>query len=337
LNCVGDKATFGRLAQATQFIINHGQSVIFLVVFLEQAGLPLPALPFLLSAGALAATGKFNPLLGIGVTVLACEVANTLWFYLGRYRGTQVLGLLCRLSLEPDSCVRRTQNAFTRYGLSGLLISKFVPGWNTVASPLAAMAGVPIERFLFVNGAGSLLYGACFIATGYFFSNQIELILAAIAQIGGSALSLLAGLVLLYAAYKYWQRQRLLSELRTAKITVTELHQKLADGENPFILDLRSMAELKLDSLVIQGAVHVEMDKIEDWSRTMAHDRDIIVYCSCPNEVSSARLALLLKRKGFTRIRPLLGGIDAWRSQNYPTEQYVAADKFHQSSQRRTG
>jgi membrane protein DedA with SNARE-associated domain/rhodanese-related sulfurtransferase len=313
------------VTQTTQFLVSHGQLVIFLVVFLEQAGLPLPALPFLLSAGALSATGKFNPFLGMGFTVLACVVANTLWFYLGRYRGIQVLGLLCRISLEPDSCVRRTQNVFNRYGLRGLLIAKFVPGWNTVAPPLAAMAGISINRFLFVDAVGSVLYGACFIIIGYFFSNQIEQIVAAIGHIGGSALTLMAGLVILYVAYKYWQRQRLLNELRMARITVAELRQKLDDGEKPLILDLRSGAELNLDSSVIRGAVRVEMSKIDDWSQTMAHDRDIIVYCSCPNEVTSARFTLLLKRKGFTHIRPLLGGIDAWRKQKYPTEKYVAA------------
>ena len=312
------------MTQTTQFLVSHGQLVIFMVVFLEQAGLPLPALPFLLSAGALSATGKFNPFLGIGVTVLACVLANTLWFYLGRYRGTQVLGLLCRLSLEPDSCVRRAQNVFTRYGLRGLLISKFVTGLNTVAAPLAGMGGIPISRFLFVDAVGSLLFGACFIVIGFFFSNQIEQIFAAITHIGGSALSLMIGLTILYIAYKYWQRQRLLNELRMARITVAELRQKLDDGENPIILDLRSGAELKLDPSVIRGALHVEMDKIENWSQKMAHDRDIVVYCSCPNEISSARFALLLKRKGFTRIRPLLGGIDAWRKQKYPTEQYVS-------------
>jgi membrane protein DedA with SNARE-associated domain/rhodanese-related sulfurtransferase len=311
------------MPQTTQFLVSHGQLFIFLVVFLEQAGLPLPALPFLLSAGALAAIGKFNPFLGIGFTVLACVVANTLWFYLGRYRGAQVLGFLCRLSLEPDSCVRRTQNVFTRHGLRGILIAKFVPGLNTVAPPLAAMTGIPFGRFLFLDALGSLLYGACFIAIGYFFSGQIEQIVAAITHIGGSALNLMIGLIILYIAYKYWQRRRLLSELRMAKITVDELRQKLDAGENLVIIDLRSDVELKLDPSIIRGAMHVEMSKIEDWSRKLPHDENIVVYCACPNEVSSARFAMLLKRKGFTRIRPLLGGIDAWRKQHYPIEQYV--------------
>ena len=272
--------------------------MILVVVFLEQVGLPLPALPWLLAAGALSATGKFNPFLGIGVTVLACVVADTIWFYLGRYRGTQVLGLLCRLSLEPDSCVRRTQNVFTKYGLRGLLVAKFVPGLSTVAPPLAAMTGIPVSRFLFVDAVGSLLYGACFIVIGYFFSSQIGQIGVAITQVGGNALSLMVGLTLLYIAYKYWQRQRLLSELRLARITVAELRQKLDDGENPVILDLRSGAELKLDPSVISGAVHVEMDKMEHYSQHMPRDRDIIVYCACPNEVASA-FRPVTQTKGF--------------------------------------
>jgi membrane protein DedA with SNARE-associated domain len=261
------------VTQTTQFLVGHGQLVIFLVVFLEQAGLPLPALPFLLSAGALSATGKFNPLAGAGVTVLACVVANTLWFYLGRYRGTQVLGFLCRFSLEPDSCVRRTQNVFTRYGLRGLLISKFVPGWNTVAPPLAAMAGIPIKRFLFADAIGSLLYGVCFIAIGYFFSSQIEQIVAAITHLGGGAVSLMAGLIMLYIACKYWQRRHLLRELRMARITVDELHQKQEAGENPMILDLRPQIELEQNPSLIRGALHMTMDEVEHRQQEIPLDR----------------------------------------------------------------
>ena len=139
--------------ETTQFLINHGPPVVFVAVFLEQMGLPLPVIPLLLAAGALSATGKFSPLLGLGITVLACLIADTFWFYLGRYRGHRVLGLLCRISLEPDSCVRRTQNVFTRYGLRGLVVAKFVPGLNTVAPPLAGMAGVQVSRFLFAGRA----------------------------------------------------------------------------------------------------------------------------------------------------------------------------------------
>jgi membrane protein DedA with SNARE-associated domain/rhodanese-related sulfurtransferase len=306
------------MTQTSQFLINHGLPLVFAAVFLEQLGLPLPAAPWLLAAGALAATGAFSLSLGLGATVIACLIADGLWFYLGRYRGNRVLGLLCRISLEPDSCVRRTQDVFTKYGMRGVLVAKFVPGMSTVAPPLAGMAGIGASRFLFVDGVGSLLYGGCLLGFGYLFSHQVDQILAAMSRIGGSALTLLIALVALYVAYRYWQRQRLLHELRMARITVEELRGKLEAGETPVILDLRSKDAVAQDPVLIQGAIHVSMEEIEKLQ--FPQDRDIVVYCSCPNEVSSARLALRLQRKGFTRVRPLLGGIDAWRQQNLPVQ-----------------
>ena len=307
------------MTQPSQFLISHGQLFIFLIIFVEQLGLPLPAVPFLLAAGALSADGKFNLPLGIGLAVLACTIADTFWFYLGRYRGVQVLRFLCRISLERDSCVRRTQNVFTRYGLRGLLVSKFVPGLGTVAPPLAGMFGISTRQFILVNAAGSLLYAVCFLGLGYLFSNQIDQLGAMISHIGGGALGLLFALVVLFIAYKFYQRQRLLRELRGARITVSELREKIAGGENLLILDLRSSVDLELDPVVIKGAIHVEMERIEEYSKQVVAERDVIVYCACPNEFASARVALSLKNKGFTRVRPLLGGIDAWRKQNYPT------------------
>jgi len=304
----------------TEFLINHGLPLIFAAVFVEQMGLPLPALPWLLAAGALSAAGKFSLPLGLGVTVLACLLPDAIWFYLGRYRGNQVLALLCRISLEPDSCVRRTQNVFTKYGLRGVLVAKFVPGMSTVAPPLAGMSGISAGKFLFVDGVGALVYAGGLLGFGYFFNRQIDQIAAAIGRIGGSALTLIIGLAVLYIAYKYWQRQRLLHELRMARITSAELRKMLDTGEAPVIFDLRSSAAVQEDLDLIQGAIHLSMEDIEKRLSEFPRDREIIVYCSCPNEVSSARLALRLQRKGFKRVRPLLGGIDAWRQQNYPMQ-----------------
>jgi membrane protein DedA with SNARE-associated domain/rhodanese-related sulfurtransferase len=304
--------------EPTQFLVRHGLPLLFAVVLMEQLGLPIPALPLLLAAGALTASGTFSLLLGIAVTVVACLIADMLWFYLGRHRGNQVLGFLCRISLEPDSCIRRTQNVFTRYGLRGVVVAKFVPGMSTVAPPLAGMAGVHAGRFLLVDGLGSLLYGGSLLCLVYLFNKQIEQIGLAIARIGGGALRLVVALAVTYVAYKFWQRQRLLRELRSAKITVSELRQMLEAGENPVILDLRSRSELEQDSSVIRGAIHLAFDEIEKRRHEIPHDRDIIIYCSCPNEITNARVALLLQRKGFTRVRPLLGGIAAWREGNHP-------------------
>jgi len=312
------------MSETTQFLIKHGLPLVFGVVFLEQMGLPIPSPPLLLAAGAVSATGQFSMIWGLVVTVAACLLADAFWFNLGRYRGNQVLSLLCRISLEPDSCVRRTQNVFTRYGLRGVLVAKFVPGLGTIAPPLAGITGVTATRFLFVDALGSVLYGGCFILLGYFFSNQIEQILAALGNIGGGALGLIAGAVALYIAYKYRQRQRLLRELRIARITVEDLHRKQEAGEELVILDLRSSGALDLDPSIIRGARHVTVDQIEKNPDAIPRDQEGIVYCSCPNEVTSARVALSLQRRGFTHVRPLLGGIDAWRKNHYPTEIWAA-------------
>jgi membrane protein DedA with SNARE-associated domain/rhodanese-related sulfurtransferase len=308
------------MTETTQFLINHGLPLVFGAVLLEQLGLPLPASPWLLAAGALAAAGKLNLLLAVVATVVACLAADALWFYLGRYRGNQVLALLCRISLEPDSCVRRTQNVFTKYGLKGIVVAKFLPGLSTVAPPLAGMSRISASRFLFFDGLGSLLYAGCFILLGYFFSHQVEQIVAALAGVGANALELAAALVLVYIAFKFWQRHSLLRELRMTRITADELRQKLHTGEEVVILDLRSDGALDEDPSLIQGAIHFSMNDLDRRYHEIPRDRDIIVYCSCPNEATSARVTLLLRRKGFTRVRPLLGGMDAWRKQNYPMQ-----------------
>ena len=312
------------MSETTQFLINHGLPIVFAVVFLEQIGLPLPAIPWLLAAGALSANKQFDIGLGIGAAVVACLIADAFWFYLGKYRGNQVLGFLCRISMEPDSCVRRTLNVFTRYGMRGVVVAKFVPGMSTIAPPLAGMSRVSAARFLFFDGLGSLLYCGIFLLLGYFFSSQIAQIGVALARIGASALSLLIAISVLYIAYAYWRRQRLLHELRMARITVEELRQKLDAGENPVILDLRSTAELELDPSIISGAVHLDLHEFAKRHHEFPHDRDIIIYCSCPNEATSARVALQFHRKGFTRVRPLLGGVDAWRQNNFPMEVWTA-------------
>lgn len=286
-------------------------------------GVPIPAVPWLLAAGALAAAGKFHWFMALDLSILACLIADFFWFYLGRYRGTQVLSLLCRLSLEPDSCVRKTVNLFTRYGLRGILASKFVPGMSTITPPLAGMSGVTAGQFLLYDGLGSLLYAGSFILLGYAFSNQITQIGAALAHIGGGLVTVIVALLFLYIAFKFWERRRLLNELRMAKITPGELGQMLDTGETPLILDVRSVIELEQEPAMVRGAVHLAMDDLDKRHQEFAHDREIIIYCDCPNEESSAKTALLLRKKGFKRVRPLLGGIAAWREGNYPTEMWT--------------
>ena len=303
-----------------EFLVRHGALVLFAAVFLEQLGLPLPAAPWLLAAGALAGTGKMNCLAALIAAVFGSLIADSIWFYLGRSRGHRVLSVLCRVSLEPDSCVRRTQDLFTRYGMRGVVVAKFVPGLSTLAPPMAGSSGVSAPRFFVFDVLGSLLYAGSFILVGLLFSHQLEQVIDALAGLGRGALGVVAGLAALYIGYKYFQRRRLLNELRTARITVDELRQKQEAGEDLVILDLRPRAELDQNPSLIRGALHMTIDEVQLREREIPRDRDVIVYCSCPNEVSAARAALLLHRKGILRVRPLLGGIDAWRERNYPME-----------------
>jgi len=309
--------------ETLEFLVRHGAAVLFAAIFVEQMGVPLPAAPWLLAAGALAATGRINWFVALSAATVGSLLADLIWFYLGRYGGQRMLNLLCRISLEPDSCVRRTQDLFTRYGMRGVVAAKFIPGLSTLAPPLAGSSGVSAPRFFLFDGLGSLLYPASFMLLGALFNRQLEQVIAALASLGGSALALVVGLGVAYIGYKYYQRRRLLNELRMARISVDELHQQLESGENPIILDLRSAAELERDPSLIRGARHMTMEELKLRQHEIPRDRDIILYCSCPNEVTSARMALLLHRNGIVRVRPLLGGIDAWRERNYPTEPRV--------------
>ncbi len=306
--------------QTLEFLTRHGTAVVFAAVFIEQMGIPLPATPWLVACGALIGAGKMNWAIAVGAAAFGSLLADLIWFYLGRHFGNRVLNLLCRISLEPDSCVRRTQDVFARYGMRGVIVAKFIPGLSTLAPPLAGSSGVGAPRFFLFDTIGSLLYAGGLILVGVLFSRQLEQVLAAFANLGGSALAIVAGLLALYIGYKYLQRYRLLRELRMSRITVDELHQKQEAGENLVVVDLRPQSELDQDPARIRGALHMTLDEVSRRRQELPLDRDIILYCSCPNEVSSARAALLLHRNGIRRVRPLLGGIDAWRERKYPTE-----------------
>jgi membrane protein DedA with SNARE-associated domain/rhodanese-related sulfurtransferase len=307
--------------ETLEFLIRHGAVVLFIALLIEQVGLPFPATPVLLFAGALAGAGKLHWVSLLLSGVMGSLLADVSWFYIGVFKGRRALNLLCRISLNPDSCVRRTQEAFGKYGMAGLIFGKFIPGISTLLPPLAGSSGLSLSRFLLFDGISSLLYCGSFIFIGFLFRNQVEEIIAALEGLGKGAFGVAITFLAAYVIYKYFQRQRLLRELRIARVTVDELHQKLHAGENPLLLDLRDPSELDQDPFFIRGALPISISDLEQGRHEIPRDREIIVYCSCPNEAGSARLALFLQRQGFTRARPLLGGIDAWRDRNYPLEE----------------
>jgi membrane protein DedA with SNARE-associated domain/rhodanese-related sulfurtransferase len=305
------------------FTARYGLLLLFAVVFIEQLGAPLPSPPFLLAAGGLAGAGKMNAVLALAFATLASLVADSIWFYLGRARGSRILRLLCRISIEPDTCVLRTENVFVKYGMRGVLFAKFIPGLGTVMPSLAGMYGVSLHRFLAFDGLGAMLYTGGFLLLGVLFSNQLQQVADALDRLGHGAFYLLGGLFMAYLAFKYIQRQRTLRKLKTARITVEELRQRQEAGGEVFIVDLRSPMAWESDPYLIPGAQHLLLDKVEEWLPIVPRDQEVVLYCSCPNEASAVRTAFILHKRGITHVRPLLGGLDAWRERNYPVEAHL--------------
>jgi len=314
------------MQQALDFLLHHIEMVLFLTVLAEQAGVQLPAIPVLLAAGAVAGDGQANLSVLTGLSVVACLLGDMVWFELGRHRGRQALSLLCRISLEPDACVRRTENLFITHGIRALILAKFIPGLSTLAPALAGLFKVSLGRFFFFNGVGSLLWSASFILLGYVFSDQIGYIGELAMQFGTTAVSIFAVSLGGYLLYKYLHRQKLLRELRVARITPTELKQLMDDGHQSVVVDLRDILNHMADPYTIPGALRISPEQLEQRHHDIPRDRDVILFCACPNEATAAKMALMLKRKGVTRVRPLLGGIDGWRELEYPLEKVVSKE-----------
>ena len=297
--------------ETIDFLTQHGPLVLAAVVFAEQIGLPLPALPFLIAAGALVGTGQ----MGLGMAVLSAVVAamagDQVWFDLGRRRGRLVLNWLCRISLEPMSCVRRTEDFFARHGVRSLIVAKFLPGFSTIAPPLAGIVGLTVPQYLLFNGLGTLLWVGTGIGLGMAFSDQLEQALLVSAQIGPTVGLVLFTGVIGYVVYKAVNRYR--ADHGVPRMTVRQLTEKLSGGEHPIIVDLRSLGA-RQQVAGIPGAVPMTLDELAIRQGELPQDRDVILYCECPRDASSVEGARRLRKLGFTRVWPLAGGLEAWNA-----------------------
>jgi membrane protein DedA with SNARE-associated domain len=266
------------VGRTIHFLIQHGYLLLFVWLLAEQAALPLPSIPLLLACGALARTGKLDLRLILLYALTACLIADNIWFQLGRRRGAKVLRFICRVALEPDSCVRRTENAFLKYGMRSLLVSKFVPGLNAVAAPLAGSSSASIARFIAFDVAGCLLWISAYVAVGYIFSDQLETVAAYAARMGSGLVLLLAALLAAWIAWKFIQRKRFLKKLAVARITAEELREKLDAGEDIVIVDVRSGLDAETDPL--PGALHISAEELAVRHQEIPRDRDIVLFCS---------------------------------------------------------
>jgi membrane protein DedA with SNARE-associated domain len=266
--------------ETLQFLIRHGYALLFFWILFEQLGLPIPAAPLLLAAGALAGIGQLKFVVVFGVSIVASLLSDLFWYYMGFHRGRKVLALLCRISLDPDSCVRKTQKIFARHGARSLLVAKFIPGMTAVAPPLAGIFRMPRLRFLLFDGLGAFFWVGIFISVGYLFSHQIEHLAADTSGMGPWIGLVVPGCLAGYILWKYIQRQRFLHQLAIARVTPEEVKQKLDAGEALLILDMRDALEFEIEPYTLPGAFQLPIEKLDENHYDIPRDRDIILYCT---------------------------------------------------------
>jgi len=297
----------------------YGVLIVFAIVLVEQIGLPIPAFPVLIVAGALSAGGELGWHACLAVAVLACLISDLFWFNAGRFYGKRILRLLCKISLSPDYCVSQTEDRFSRYGPKSLIVSKFIPGFNVIASPMSGALGVSTPRFLAFSISGSLLWSGTGIAIGAFFHESVDQVLVVLGNMGTTALLVLLSLLALFVLFKYIERRRFRQGMQVERIAMAELASLIEQGLEPVIIDARSATAQQLEPPV-PGALLFNRCEEGKLLAALDKDRHIVVYCSCPNDVTAAQLAKQLLGKGFHRARPLHGGLDAWNAHQAPRD-----------------
>jgi len=306
------------MEQLIVLLQHYGLGLVFVNVLALQAGAPVPAYPTLIAAGAYL-TGGHGLAALVATGAFAALIADTGWYLAGRRYGTRVLKTLCRVSLEPDSCVRQTENIFSRFGAPSMMFAKFVPGFATVSTAMAGAACLPYWKFLFFDLIGATLWVGVGVGIGYVFRDAIGDAIETLQSLGKWGLILLASALALYVLVKWWQRRLFIRQLRMDRVTVRELKDMMAKDRVRVILDVRSPMMQKASGR-IPGARPIDMEKLDESVAGVPTDGEIVVYCACPNEVSAVKVAEQLKRAGFKRVRPLHGGIDAWIEEGHDVE-----------------
>jgi membrane protein DedA with SNARE-associated domain/rhodanese-related sulfurtransferase len=307
-----------------QFLLNHGYSALFASVFARQLCLPVPSILFLLAAGALAGSGRLTLAIVLGLAIIACMLADMVWYEAGRRWGEQILHFIYGLSLDPDAAARRSKKNFSRCGVRTLMVAKFVVGVDATAPPLAGLSGISRLRFIAFDAVGAALWSGAYAGLGYVFSEDLDRAVAYAAGMGRLlAVVVLAGLAT-YVGRKLVRWHRFMREFRLARITPEELKEKLDAGEKLVLVDLQGRLGHPWEPQGIPGAVRIDPHRLEhydepDKGAQIPQDREVVLYCATPHEFTSARVALALRRRlGFERIRPLAGGLRSWRERGFP-------------------
>jgi membrane protein DedA with SNARE-associated domain/rhodanese-related sulfurtransferase len=301
-------------------LLQHGYALLFAYVLIVSIGLPIPVDPLFLLMGAMIGNHRYGFIASFFAAVVPAVLGDLAWYQLGRIRGRSILSLLCKLSIEPDTCVRNTEESFSKRGDSALLLSKFVPGMSLVSVTLAGVSKMPIGRFLLMDAAGCTVWAGGYLLIGQIFYRQVDLVILWLGLLGRRAGVTVLLLIALYIGFKYFQRWRFLRNLRTDRITPEQLRDLLKTCDSVSIIDLRHPAEVQREGSKIANALVVRPEDLRLRAHEIPREREVILYCTCPNESTSARLALQLKKLGIPRVRPLAGGFEAWRDLGFPTE-----------------
>lgn len=301
--------------------------VAFLGVFAGAIGLPVPAMPTLIVVGSTLVAAR-DPMLIIATFLAALAGAflgDAAWFLTGRRYGYRVLDGLCRISLSPDTCVRRASGFFEKRGVKLLLVSRFIPGLSLVAIPIAGASDTRFSRFTVYDLLGATLWISVGLSAGMLFYRQIDAVLALLRQfgIGLAAAGIIA--LALWIVFRYVRRTLLILRLRKTRISVDELSMLLASEPGALIVDVRSLSSRRDDPFVIPGSRLFDLATADAELATLPRHSAVVIYCSCPNEVSAARVAERLSKLGFANVRPLTGGLGAWRDAGRDVEAIVVA------------
>lgn len=289
--------------------------VVFANVLLQQLGLPVPAVPTLLVAGSLAASGSQAGQM-LAAAVLASLLADAAWYGAGRAFGYRVLAGLCRLSINPGSCVSQTEARFLRWGVGSLVVAKFIPGFSTVAPPIAGALRMPLPGFIAAAGVGAALWAGAAILAGWLLRGEVQAAIAVLAEHGALAAGLLLAALAVWLAWKLWQKFRFERLAAIPHITPAELAVALHSAQPPLLLDLRGAA-LIAEHGPLPGLPHAtasvaaEHDRLSEAVAGRSKRTPIVTLCACPADAGAVQAAHALRRLGFSA-RPLRGGYAAW-------------------------
>ncbi|MEO6829305.1 MAG: VTT domain-containing protein [Acidobacteriaceae bacterium] len=302
----------------TEAFLHFGYLIVFGWVLLEQLGLPLPSTPILVTAGTLTATHHMKIGWIVLAVMMASVISDSVWFRLGSRYGSAVTRWICKFSLETASCVRKTEDMLTRHGPSGLLLAKFVPGLNTMAAPLAGQSRMKYRVFLLYDMAGTFLWATTFVVLGRFFGEAIRSNESLLHWLSRSAFVLVVLLVAGIVLYRWMRQRSFLRKIRTLRIEPQELKAMMERGDDVYIVDLRHPLDMLPDPRTLPGAVWLQPNELIARNAEIPRDRDVVLYCTCPSEATSGKVALTMRRFGVERIRPLRGGFDGWKERGYP-------------------